>query len=199
MWSVTATREAGWVNLRTTALVVIDAQRGFVNKHTRPVIPAVVGLVEGWVTSGGSVVFAQFYNPTGSPYEKITGWTRLRTMEEQALVDELAPYAAGAAAVIGKGQSSVFTKEGARVIQEAGWTDLVLCGIDTDSCVYDSAIAAYQGGYRPWIVTDACASTGGPEYHDAALMLAARNLSKNQLVAASTVLSWIGQTNGACA
>ncbi|GAA3083901.1 hypothetical protein GCM10020000_82690 [Streptomyces olivoverticillatus] len=58
----------------------------------------------------------------------------------------------------------------ASVVLKRGWTDLLLCGIDTDSCVYDTAVAAYHGGLRPWIVTDACASTGGAEVHEAALM-----------------------------
>jgi nicotinamidase-related amidase len=74
-----------------------------------------------------------------------------------------------------------------------------LCGIDTDACVYDSAVAAYQSGYRPWIVTDACASTGGAQYHDAALLLASRNIGAHQLITRETVLSRINGTGGACA
>ncbi|MEU7151234.1 isochorismatase family cysteine hydrolase [Streptomyces sp. NPDC039022] len=183
---------------RTTALIVIDVQNGFVNQHSRDVVPAIVRLVKRWQEARAPVVFARFRNEPGSPYERITGWTRLRTAEEQALVDELVPYATQATAVIAKGQSSVFTEEGAQLIQSSGWSDLVLCGIDTDSCVYDSAVAAYQKGYRPWIVTDACASTGGPEYHDSALLMAARNISPDQLVTSQAVLERITQ-KGACA
>ncbi|AXK37506.1 cysteine hydrolase [Streptomyces armeniacus] len=187
------------MDLRTTALIVIDVQRGFINHNSRGVVPAVVELVDGWLAGGGAVVFSRFHNPAGSPYERITGWKRLRTADEQALVDELAPYVTRAAAVIDKGESSVFTEEGIRVFRQAGWTDLVLCGIDTDACVYDSAIAAYQRGYRPWIVTDACASTGGPEYHDAALLLASRNVSKTQLITSSSILASVSGPTGACA
>ncbi|GGP90015.1 isochorismatase family cysteine hydrolase [Streptomyces melanogenes] len=182
----------------TTALIVIDVQNGFVNRHSRDAIPAIAHLVQRWQEAGGPVVFARFHNAPGSPYERITGWTDLRTAEEQAFVDELAPYVVEAAAVIDKGQSSVFTADGAQVFREAGWSDLVLCGIDTDSCVYDSAVDAYHAGYRPWIVTDACASTGGSRYHDAALLLAARNISAGQLVTSETILQQLG-AQGACA
>lgn len=181
-----------WVDPRSTALLVIDVQRGFVNGHSRGVLPTIVHLVEGWRAASGPVVFTRFHNELGSPYETITGWTRLRTAKEQAFAEELAHITDSADAVIDKAQSSVFTQEGARLIRDRGWSDLVLCGIDTDACVYDSAIAAYQRGYRPWIVTDACASTGGPKYHDAALLLAARNLGANQLVTSKTVLAEIG-------
>ncbi|WP_172388018.1 isochorismatase family cysteine hydrolase [Streptomyces sp. MNP-20] len=183
-----ALRKADRVDLRTTVLIVIDVQNGFVNRHSRAVVPAIVDLVKRWQEAGAPVVFARFHNEPDSPYERITGWTNLRTAEEQALVAELEPYVATATAIIDKGQSSIFTPEGARMIREAGWSDLVLCGIDTDSCVYDSAVAAYQAGYRPWIVTDACASTGGAQYHDAALLLAARNISAAQLITSQDAL-----------
>lgn len=183
--------KADWVDPRSTALLVIDVQQGFVNQHSRGVIPAVVRLVKGWRAAGAPVVLSRFHNEPGSPYETITGWTRLRTPEEQALVPDLHPYIVDAT-VIDKAQASVFTPEGAQLIRDAGWSDLVLCGIDTDACVYDSAMAAYQSGYRPWIVTDACASSGGAQYHDAALLLAARNIGDSQLVTSETILTRIG-------
>ncbi|WSJ72415.1 isochorismatase family protein (plasmid) [Kitasatospora sp. NBC_01302] len=50
------------------------------------------------------------------------------------------------------------------------------------SCVYDSAIGAYHSGFRQWIAVDACASSGGEEYHSAALLLARRNIGSTQLI-----------------
>ncbi|MFG2463363.1 isochorismatase family cysteine hydrolase [Streptomyces sp. NPDC048523] len=176
---------------RSTALLVIDVQQGFVNRHSRGALPAIVQLVEGWRAAGAPVVFTRFHNTPGSPYETITRWTRLRSPEEQALAAELAPFADATAALIDKDQASVFTPEGAQLIRESGWTDLVICGIDTDACVYDSARDAYHHGVRPWIVTDACASSGGPQYHDAALLMAARNIGTDHLVTSDVVLSRI--------
>nr|WP_307710865.1 isochorismatase family cysteine hydrolase [Streptomyces sp. V1I6] len=170
-------------------MLVIDVQQGFVNHHSRGVLPTLARLVKRWHAVGAPVVLTRFHNEEGSPYETITGWTKLRTPQEQALVRDLEPYASEAAGLIDKGQSSLFTPSGADLIRAAGWTDLVLCGIDTDACVYDSAVDAYQRGYRPWIVTDACASTGGAEYHEAALLLAARNIGRQHLVTSEVVLS----------
>ncbi|MFH8295028.1 isochorismatase family cysteine hydrolase [Streptomyces sp. NPDC018059] len=175
------------MNPRTTALVVVDVQHGFVNRHSQHAVPAVVRLVEGWTAAGLPVVFARFHNVPGSPYERISNWTRLRTPEEQALVDELQPYAESAAGVIDKSVSSALTPELEQLIAERRWTDLVLCGIDTDSCVYDTAVAAYHKGLRPWIVIDACASTGGVEMHEAALLLARRNIGADQLLTVDEV------------
>ncbi|WP_420082756.1 isochorismatase family cysteine hydrolase (plasmid) [Streptomyces sp. JL4002] len=181
---------------RSTALLVIDVQQGFVNQHSRDIVPTVVRLVEGWRAAGGPVVFTRFHNAPGSPYETISGWKRLRTAEEQAFVKDLAPFIDDSAMVVDKSQASVFTPGGSQLIRDAGWSDLVLCGIDTDACVYDSATAAYQRGYRPWVVTDACASSGGSQYHEAALLLAARNLGADQLITSEVALSRISGTGG---
>ncbi|WP_031511040.1 isochorismatase family cysteine hydrolase [Streptomyces megasporus] len=182
---------------RTTALIVVDVQHGFINRHSQGVVPAIVRLLEGWRAADAPVVLTRFHNPPGSPYETITGWTKLRSEQEQALVDDLVPFIGTAAAVLDKAQASVFTPEGAQLLRDSGWTDLALCGIDTDACVYDSATDAYQAGYRPWIVVDACASTGGRQYHDAALLLAARNIGAGQLVTSDTILAQIGGSQGA--
>lgn len=176
------------MNPRTSVLVVVDVQRGFINPHSEHVVPAVVRLVERWTAASMPVVLTQFQNVPNSPYERISHWRHLRTSEEQALIDELEPYAPSAAGLIDKSVSSALTADLQRLVAENGWTDLVLCGIDTDSCVYDTAVATYHAGLRPWIVTDACASTGGAEFHEAALLLARRNIGTSQLLTVDKVL-----------
>lgn len=174
---------------RTAALVIVDVQAGFINEHSKRAVPPIVRLVEAWSAAGRPLVFTRFYNPPGSPYELQTGWTHLRTPAEQRIIAELSPYVKSAAAVIDKPASSALTPEFVTLIESAGWTDLVLAGIDTDACVYDTAIAAYHSGIWPWLVTDACASTGGPQFHEAALLLAGRNLSPQHLLTLDALLS----------
>ncbi|MCC9312354.1 cysteine hydrolase [Kitasatospora sp. RB6PN24] len=182
------------MDVRRAVLVVVDVQAGFINDHSRIVVSGIVDLVRAWQSAGLPVVVAQFRNPAGSPYEVITGWTKLRSADERALAPELEPLASGAVAVIEKTGSSILTSEFEELVRTAGWTDIVLCGIDTDSCVYDSAVATYQHGYRPWLVTDACASSGGAQFHDAALMLARRNIGATQLISSNDLLAWIRDT-----
>ncbi|MEE1769434.1 isochorismatase family protein [Streptomyces sp. JV185] len=74
------------------------------------------------------------------------------------------------------------------LIRRAGWTDLVFCGIATESCVLKSAADAFEYGYAPWIVTDASASDAGPGAHDAGLVVARRPIGTGQLVTAEHVV-----------
>ncbi|MDH6107874.1 nicotinamidase-related amidase [Kitasatospora sp. MAP12-15] len=182
---------------RTTALIVIDVQQGFINAHSAGAVPVIVRMIEAWKSAGAPIVFARFQNLPNSPYERINGWTRLRTPEEQAIVAELQPYLGDAAVVIDKGTSSVFAHDGGRALAKAGWTDLVFAGIDTDSCVYDSAIGAYHSGFCPWIAVDACASSGGEEYHSAALLLARRNIGSTQLITSHDAIARLTSTERA--
>lgn len=55
--------------------------------------------------------------------------------------------------------------------------EVYLCGLDTDACVYETAIALYEIGIKPILIRDLCFSSGGFKYHEAALMLFKRNIS----------------------
>ncbi|MFD5610588.1 isochorismatase family cysteine hydrolase [Kitasatospora sp. NPDC127060] len=175
------------LRLDSTVLVAVDVQAGFVRDSSRHVVPTIARLMEAWQSAGGATIVATFDNPVGSQYERISGWTKLRSPEEQALATELAPLA-GSAHRIMKTTSSLLKAPGAlELFRSRGWTDVLLCGIDTDSCVYDTAADAYQHGITPWLVMDACASSGGPEYHNAAILLAGRNFGRRLLLTSTDV------------
>ena len=174
--------------LQSTVLVVVDVQVGFVKQSSRHAVSTIAHLMAAWQNAGGATIVATFDNPPGSQYEKISGWTKLRTPEEQALAPELVPLSIKATKRFVKTTSSLLkVPEALKSFQSEGWTDAVLCGIDTDACVYDTAADAYQHGITPWLVTDACASSGGQEFHDAALLLAGRNFGQHLLITSSDI------------
>ncbi|WP_405186385.1 cysteine hydrolase [Streptomyces anulatus] len=176
------------MDISSAALVVIDMQNGFVNHHSRHVVPAVADLVARWSAAGRPVVFTRYFNYPDSPYERFFQWRRLQEPPETDIVPELAEAAGRAHAGVDKTGYTLFTPEAAELIRRAGWTDLVFCGIATESCVLKSAADAFEHGYAPWIVTDACASDAGPDVHDAGLLVARRLIGTGQLVDAEHVM-----------
>ena len=62
----------------------------------------------------------------------------------------------------------------------------MFCGIATERDVLKSAADAFEHGYGPWIVTDACASDAGPEIHESGLTVARRLIGRNQLIPTTT-------------
>ncbi|CUU57846.1 Nicotinamidase-related amidase [Parafrankia irregularis] len=175
------------MNQASPVLVVIDAQNGFLTEHSRPVVPTIVDLVQRWQAAGGATIFTRYLNFPGSQYERIMGWTKLQESPETDLVDELSPYHEKATAVVDKTIYTLFNEAGSAVVAEHEWTDLYICGIDTNSCVLKTAVDAFERDLTPWIVVDACASHSGPEAHDAGLLVARKFIGESQLIASQAV------------
>jgi nicotinamidase-related amidase len=173
------------VELSNSVLVVIDMQNGFVRQPSQHVVPAVVDLVHRWQAAGGATVFTRFINYPGSPYERLIGWSRVAEAPETDLVDDLQAYAARATATVDKPGYTLFTDHGAQIITDGGWSDLVFCGLTTESCVCKSAVDAFERDLTPWVVTDACGSHGGAEAHEAGLLVLRRFIGQGQLIAST--------------
>jgi nicotinamidase-related amidase len=167
---------------RKPVLVVVDVQNGFITEHSRPVVPVIVDLVRRWQAADGAVVFSRYLNYAGSPFERLIGWTKMANEPETGIVTELAPYIHPDTPVVDKYIYTLFTPEGTHLVNERGWTDLYICGIDTDICVLKTAVDAFERNLTPWILKDACASHSGPEAHAAGLFIAGRFIGANQII-----------------
>ncbi|MGD9526964.1 MAG: isochorismatase family cysteine hydrolase [Dehalococcoidia bacterium] len=167
---------------RRSALVVVDVQNGFVTDASRHVVPIIAKLAESWLTAGSDVVFTRYVNYTGSPHERILGWSQLKHSPEIDIVDALNDHVERAVAVVDKKVYTLFNDEGESIVATHGWTDLYICGIDTEVCVLKTAVDAFERGITPWIVTDASASHAGQAYHDAGLLVATKFIGRGQLV-----------------
>jgi len=169
---------------RRPVLVVVDVQNGFITEDSAPVVPVIVELVGRWQAIGGEVVFTRYHNYAGSPYERLIGWTEMSHAPDTDLVPELAPHV-GQSPVVDKRIYSLFTPEGTQLVDKHRWTDLYICGIDTESCVLKTAVDAFERDLTPWIVKDACASHAGSESHNAGLLVARRFIGWSQIINAT--------------
>jgi nicotinamidase-related amidase len=125
------------------------------------------------------VVFTKFINMPGSPYERLIGWTKLRESPETDLCAEVQIHASF---VIEKHFYSAFTPELRDLTREHGWDIVCVCGFDTDSCVLKTAVDAFELGYTPYVLADACGTHSGVDLHDAALRMLRRFIGKGQVV-----------------
>lgn len=72
--------------------------------------------------------------------------------------------------------------EATDIVSRGGWTDLLICGIATESCVVKTAVDAFERGLIRWVLTDATASHAGDEAHAAGLLVAGRFIGSGQLI-----------------
>ena len=165
-----------------SALIVVDVQNGFVTEHSAHVVPVIEQLVKRWLTAGRDVVFTRYINHEDSIFERLMGWTKLQASPAIDIVPALQPYIAGATAVVDKRVYTMFTDEGERLAKDRGWTEVYVCGIDTEVCVLKTAVDAFERNIVPKLVVDASASHSGTGAHNAGLIVAGKMIGPRQLV-----------------
>lgn len=171
----------------SAVLAVIDVQNGFVNEESRYVVPVIADLVSRWQARGGDTLFTRYLNYPGSPWERLINYTEMHGEPETSLVDEIQPYSARATRIVDKTIYSLFSESGTDIIRKHGWTDIYLCGIDTECCVLKTAVDAFERNLTPWVLTDACASHAGPKSHEAGLLVISELIGRGQMIATKDV------------
>ena len=171
-----------------SVLMVVDVQKGFLTDETRHVLSTVVDLVRQWQEAGGKTIYSRYYNHAGSAFERLMNWRQLYCPPETDIVEELASYVRHSV-VLDKDNYSALTREFSELLRRHEWTDIVICGIDTDLCVLKTALDAFEHGLTPWVVTEASASTGGNAAHDAGLAVIGRAIGEQHLVTTGDLLT----------
>ena len=157
------------------ALLIIDVQVGFVNDATRHILPKVEEIQKRYK----HVYATRFINAEGSPYRTLLGWHRFYEFSDDV---PLAFRAVDGVVIIDKHVYTCVTPAFIEDLRSKGIEEVAICGIDTDACVSACAVDLFENGVRPVLLSEACASHAGAEYHEAALRILARLIGKNQIV-----------------
>jgi nicotinamidase-related amidase len=177
------------MKLSSTVLVVVDAQNGFVTDKSAYVIPRLVELIDRWQRAGGEVIFTRYVNYPNSPYERLIHWSYLRDAPETDLVHEIEERSQRPGTYsVRKTIYSLFNDEGASLVAQHGWTDLIITGIATESCVLKTAVDAFERDLTPWVLRDAVASHAGGDEHDAGLLVTERFIGPGQVLTTDQLL-----------
>ena len=158
-----------------SALLIVDVQVGFVNDATRHIVPKVEALQHQYPY----VYATRFINAEGSPYRKLLDWHRFYAGSVDV---PLAFEPVDGVEVIDKHIYTCVTPAFLEDLRNKGVEEVAICGIDTDACVSACAIDLFENGFRPILLSGACASHAGSEYHEAALRILVRLIGKNQIV-----------------
>ena len=155
-------------------LFVVDVQRGFINEWTEH-IPARAGALQARFRH---VVATRFVNPEGSMYRRLIHWERFGP-ESPDTDFAFAPRAD--ALIVEKARYSCLTPEIETFLAANGIDTVHLCGIATDNCVLKTATDLFEREIRPVVWADYCASHGGPDCHQAGLLLLRRLIGADQV------------------
>jgi len=178
------------MNMKPSPLLVVDVQSGFVNDRSRHVVPVVQRLADKWLDLGWPIYLSQFTNKHDSQWVKLLGWSRLMDESEIALAPEL-DHVRPHATVYRKQSYTCVVGPFLDDARSAEWTDVVVCGIATDSCVLATAVDLFEFSerdLRPLVVSDACASHAGEHAHESGLFIIQRFIGSGQIVSSRELL-----------
>ena len=159
-------------------LCIVDMQRGFMTPETHRILPKVINLVDYFYLQNDLVVFTKFHNTSDSPYCDFLGWRDLQYSSDQALLPEFEIYTQR---VFVKYGYSIFTKAMSNHIEAQKVSEIYLAGLDTDACIYESALQAFDRHIQPIVIQDACMSSAGAAHHAAALTLLKRQIGEHNI------------------
>lgn len=170
--------------MTATCLIIVDVQQGFINRWTEHVPDRVTRLQRHF-----DIVFAsRFANPPGSPYRRLIHWERFAPGSPDT---ELAFVPRADARLIDKTVYTCVTPALLAGLRAAGAETVHLAGIATDNCVLKTAADLFESGMTPQVIVEACASHGGPDAHEAGLLVLRRMIGQdNVLVGAASFGSW---------
>jgi nicotinamidase-related amidase len=159
-------------------LLVVDVQKGFVNKFTEHVPGRVCRLIEqgGWEP----LLFTRFVNTPGSPYQRLLDWHDCAGPPETELADDVVSYARRGRVFVKEGLTGL-TAEMRDYLTESKLERITVVGIDTDMCVMKIALDLFDLGIQPLVLADCCGSTLGAYAHLAGLAILSRNIGPEQI------------------
>jgi nicotinamidase-related amidase len=143
------------------ALLVIDLQNGFINKHTAHLPKKIKELLTS--TQYTHKIFTKFVNQKRSPFENLIGWKEMHGPPDTEILEELKPHAK---VLFEKNTYSCLTPQFLHYIETHQIHSFHLAGIDTDGCVLKSALDLFEKNLSPFILCNYCGSTGEKPTHN---------------------------------
>lgn len=165
-----------YIRTMQNALIVIDVQQGFMNKHTESLPQKIADHIRK--NDYDFIVFTTFLNEIDSNFRKILDWHGNSANECLFIPDELRDIA-DENLIVSKSTYSIFgSPKLEEFLTQKEISHLFLCGIDLDGCVLASAFHAFDKGFNVVVLPELSRSSAGEALDKAAWIIIERNLTK---------------------
>ena len=163
-------------------LLVVDMQNGFAQyEQTKEVANNIKKLLERKIFD--VVIGTRFLNSDNSMYEKMFGWSKLKTENERAIPGELKTHMDYIEdKYIYTCVNPSFMQRLCQLNDGEVPRNVFIVGVDTDCCVLTIATSLFENNIRPIVLTQYCSSNGGHEAHLAGVKCLKRLIGDKQLV-----------------
>lgn len=156
-------------------LLVIDLQNDFINNNTKCVLDKIEKLIDS--NNYENIVFTRFINNEDSIYYKKLNSRLFLTEQGRSIAIDTKNYK-----VIDKIVYSAMNEELEKYINKNNIDEIYLCGLDTDACVYKTALDLFENNYDVYVLKDYTMSHKGVELHNIFIDNLKRLIGKDKVI-----------------
>ncbi len=164
-------------------LLIVDLQKEFIGEENKGLPAKIAAFLEKRKSNFDQILFFKFLNDKQSNWYQELRWDGMLEKSEAELVEEIKPFVNENNCFIKQAAFSVFrVKDFTNFLKQKEKVELYLAGLDTHACIYQSALEAFERGYKVRVIEDLCAASHGEEYHQWAIKSLQRNLGTQVVV-----------------
>ena len=161
--------------MNNSLLLIIDVQRNFINENTESLISKINEFIKK--SNYNYIAFTKFINDENSNFYKVLNYKGCINEYDREIAIETKDNK-----IFNKRTYTALTDELKKYISEKNIETIYLCGIDTDACVFKTALDLFDSNYNVKILKDYCMSHSGVEDHNMAIHLLKKLIGANNVI-----------------
>ncbi|MFA5131149.1 MAG: isochorismatase family cysteine hydrolase [Patescibacteria group bacterium] len=158
------------------ALIIIDVQKGFINKLTKPIVIKIRKYILKTNNHYDLLIFTQYFNRKGSNFIRSLKWSGFMDKNQTDLADEIKELINGNHLFPKFTYSSFVDNKLFSLLKKNKIDQVELAGFDTENCVLTFARDAFDRGMSVLVLKNLTASHSSPRLHKAALEIIKHNI-----------------------
>ncbi len=158
------------------ALIVIDVQKYFLSKETKPVVRKIAQYLKDKAKDYTVIYFTIFKNDSESPLWQISEWRDCTNSPDTDICDELKEFTNRNNVFYKHILSAVKVQNILQGIKRNDVAEVHLCGFDTDCCVLATAYDLFDQKIKPVILENLTWSTSKEKLHKSAVKMIKRDI-----------------------
>lgn len=163
-------------------LLVIDVQKYFMNDLTRDLPGKIKTYIEQNKNEFDSIIFTQFVNSEKNNFAKLMDWHEMSKPPQTDICDELVQFAAKEKVFVKNEYSAFRNKKFAKFLKDNKIEEIRIAGINTEQCVFATAIEAFDLEYRPVVLSELCRSSVNENWHKFAIETMKEMIGEKQVI-----------------
>ena len=161
--------------MNNSLLLIIDVQNNFINQNTESLISKISTLIND--NRFNDIAFTKFINDENSNFYKVLNYKGCIDEHDRDIVIDIKDYK-----IFKKKTYTALTNELKEYIAEKNIEVVYLCGIDTDACVFKTALDLFDNNYNVKVLKDYCMSHTSLENHNMAIHLLKKLIGENNVI-----------------